>query len=113
MNGLMYITSISGNILIFWNRSFMVSTRDTKSMLIGNSQLSKTGYEFCLLYLYLYTLATTLLTYTLLILIILTTYIATSIEQMVFTFKHGLNIGQSIYQYRLLLGLLIIRLQAQ
>ena len=41
-----------------------------KSMLIGNNQLSKTGYESCLLY-----------------------YTVTSIEQKVFTFKHGLNIG--------------------
>ena len=41
-----------------------------KSMPIGNSQLSKTGYESCLLH-----------------------YTVTSIEEKVFTFKHGLNIG--------------------
>ena len=77
--------------IILWNRSFcMISMRDTKSMPIGNGRLSKTGYESCLLY-----------------------YMVTSIEQKVFTFKHGLNIGRSIYRYRLLLGLLIIRLQAQ
>ena len=46
-----------------------------KSMPIGNSQLSKTGYESCLIY-----------------------YTVLSIEQKVFTFKHGLNIGQSIYR---------------
>ena len=83
----MYIISISvdGNILILWNRSFMISTCDTKSMPIGNSQLSKTGYESsCLLY-----------------------YTVISIDQKVFTFKHGLNIGQSIYR------LLIIHLQVQ
>ena len=77
--------------IILWNHSFpMINMRNTKSMPIGNGQLSKTGYESCLLY-----------------------YMVTSIEQKVFTFKHGLNIGRSIYQYRLLLGLLIIRLQAQ
>ena len=43
-----------------------------KSMPIENSQLSKTGYESCLLY-----------------------YMVTSIEEKVFTFKHGLNIGWS------------------
>ena len=47
----------------------------TKSILIGNSQLSKTGYESCLLY-----------------------YMVTSIEQKVFSFKHDLNIGQSIHR---------------
>ena len=41
-----------------------------KSMPIGNSQLSKTGYESYLLH-----------------------YTITSIEEKVFTFKHGLNIG--------------------
>ena len=46
----------------------MISMHDTKSMPIGNSQLSKTSYESCLLY-----------------------YIATSIEQKVFTFKQGLG----------------------
>ena len=40
-----------------------------KSMTIGNSQLSKTGNESCLLH-----------------------YTVTSIEEKVFTFKHGLNI---------------------
>ena len=55
-----------------------------KSMAIGYSQLSKTGYESYLLY-----------------------YTVTSIEQKVFAFKHGLNIGWSIYR------LLIIRLQVQ
>ena len=86
-----YYKHICGNIIILWNRSFhMISMRDTKSMPIGNGQLSKTGYESCLLY-----------------------YVVTSIEQKVFTFKHGLNIGPGIYRYRLLLGLLIIRLQAQ
>ena len=79
-----YYKHIYGNILILWNRSFMISTRDTKSMPIGNSQLSKIGYESCLLY-----------------------YMVTSIEQKVFTFKHGLNIGRSIYR------LLIIRLYEQ
>ena len=55
-----------------------------KSMTIGNSQLSKTGNESCLLHC-----------------------TVTSIEEKVFTFKHGLNIGWSIYR------LLIIRLQVQ
>ena len=55
-----------------------------KSMSIGNSQLSKTGYEYCLLH-----------------------YTVTSIEEKVFTFKHGLNIGSSIYR------LLIIHLQVE
>ena len=48
--------------------------RNTKSMPIGNGQLSKTCYESCLLY-----------------------YMVTNIEQKVFTFKHGLNIGRSIW----------------
>ena len=86
-----YYKYTCGNIIILWNLSFrMISMRITKSMPIRNDQLSKTGYESCLLY-----------------------YMVTSIEQKVFTFKHGLNIGRSIYQYRLLLGILIIRLQAQ
>ena len=54
------------------------------SMPIGNSQLSKTGYESYLLH-----------------------YTVISIEEKVFTFKHGLNKGWSIYR------LLIIRLQVQ
>ena len=62
----------------------MVSMCDTKSMPIGNSQLSKTDYESCLLY-----------------------YMVTSIEQKIFTLKHGLNIGQSIYRLK------IIRFQVQ
>ena len=41
----------------------------------GNSQLSKTGYKSYLLY-----------------------YMVKSIEQKIFTFKHGLNIEQSIYK---------------
>ena len=85
-----YYKHTVGNIIL-WNHSFpMINMRNTKSMPIGNGQLSKTSYESCLLY-----------------------YMVTSIAQKVFTFKHGLNIGRSIYQYRLLLGLLIIRLQAQ
>ena len=76
-----YYKHICGNISILWNCLFMISTRDTTSMLIGNSQLSKTGYKSCLLY-----------------------YTVTSIELKVFTFQHGLNIGQNIYR------LLIIRL---
>ena len=82
-----YYKHTCGNIIILWNRSFrMISMRDTKSMPFGNGQLSKTGYKSCLLY-----------------------YMVTSIEQKVFTFKHGLNIGRSIYQYRLL----TFHLQAQ
>ena len=65
-----YYKHICGNILTLWNHLFMVSTFDTKSMPIGNSQLSKTGYVSCLLY-----------------------YTVTSIKQKVFTFKHGLNVG--------------------
>ena len=57
----------------------LAGMRNTKYMPIGNGQLSKTGYESCLLY-----------------------YMVTSIEQKVFTFKHGLNIGRSVYRYRLL-----------
>ena len=76
-----YYKHICGNILILWDHSFMVSMHDTKSMPIGNSQLSKTGYKSCLLY------------YT--------------VKQKVFTFKHGLNIGWSIYR------LLIIHLHVQ
>ena len=79
-----YYKHICGNILTLWNHLFMVSKRDTKSMPIGNSQLSKTGYESYLLY-----------------------YTVTSVEQTVFTFKHGLNRGQTIYR------LVIIRLQVQ
>ena len=75
---------ICGNILMLWNRSFMISTHDRKSMPIGNSQLSKTEYESCLKLLY---------------------YMVKSIEQKVFTFKHGLNIGQSTNR------LLLIHLQ--
>ena len=62
----------------------MFSMRDTESIPIGNSQLSETGYEPCLLY-----------------------YTVTNIEQKLFTIKYGLNIGRSIYR------LLIIRLQVQ
>ena len=76
-----YYKHICENILILWNRSFMISTHDATSMLIGNSQVSKTGYKSCLLY-----------------------YTVTSIELKVFTFHHGLNIGRNIYR------LLIIRL---
>ena len=60
---------ICGNVLILWNHLF-ISMSDKKSIPIGNSQLSKTGYESCLLYC-----------------------TVRSIEQKVFTFKHGLNIG--------------------
>ena len=70
-----YYKHICGNILILLNHLFMISTRDTTSMLIGNIQLSKTGYESCLL-----------------------CYTVTSIELKVFTFQHGLNIGQNIYR---------------
>ena len=78
---------MNGSIILLWNHSFpLISMRDTKSMPIGNDQLSKTSYKSCLLY-----------------------YMVTSIEQKVFTFKHGLNIGRSIYRY----SLLIFRLQAQ
>ena len=45
-----YYKHIYGNVLILWNRLFMISTCDKESMPIGNSQLSKTGYESCLLY---------------------------------------------------------------
>ena len=55
--------------------AWLIRKRDTKSKPTGNSQLSKTGYESCLLY-----------------------YTVTSIEQKVFTFNHGLNVGQSIYR---------------
>ena len=55
-----------------------------KSMPIGNSQFSKTGYESYQLH-----------------------YTVTSIEEKVVTFKHDLNMGWSIYR------LLIIRLQVQ
>ena len=79
-----YCKLICGNVSILWNRLLMISTRDRESMPIGNSQLSKTGYESCLLYC-----------------------TVTSIEQKIFTFKHGLNIGWSIYR------LFIIRLQVQ
>ena len=48
-------------------------TRDTTSMPIGNSQVSETGYESCLLY-----------------------FTVTNIELKVFTFQHGLNIGRNI-----------------
>ena len=75
-----YYKNICGNISILWNRSFMISTRDTTSMPIGNSQVSETGYEPCLLY-----------------------FTVTSIELKVFTFQHGLYIGRNIYR------LLIIR----
>ena len=76
-----YYKYTCGNIIILWNLSFRtISMRITESMPIGNGQLSKTGYESCLLY-----------------------YMVTSIEQKVFTLKHGLNIGRSIYQYRLLI----------
>ena len=71
-----YYKHTYGNIIILWNHSFpMISMRNTKSMPIENGQLSKTGYESCLLY-----------------------YMVTSIEQKVFTFKHGVNIGRSICQ---------------
>ena len=56
----------------------MVTMCDTKSMPIGSSQLSETGYKSCLLY-----------------------YMVTNIAQKVFTFKHGLNIGQSIYRFNI------------
>ena len=46
----------------------MIRIRDKKSKPIGNSQLSKTGYESGLLY-----------------------YTVTSIEEKVFTFNHGLK----------------------
>ena len=65
-----YYKHICGNVLILWNRLFMISTRDKESMPIGNSQLTKIGHESCLLYC-----------------------TVTSTEQKVFTFKHGLNIG--------------------
>ena len=52
----------------------MISTRNTKCMLIGNSQLSKQAINPAYFI----------------------TYMVTSIEQKVFTFKHDLNIGQSI-----------------
>ena len=65
-----YYKHICGNTSILWNRSFMISMRDATFMPIGNSQLSKTSYESCLLY-----------------------YTVTSIELKVFTFHHGLNIG--------------------
>ena len=55
-----------------WNCSFMISTRDTKSM---PSELSKPGNQSCLLY-----------------------YMVTSIKQKVNTLKHGLNIGHNIYK---------------
>ena len=45
-----YYKHICGNILMLWNRLFMISTRDKKSLPLGNSQPAKTGYEFCLLY---------------------------------------------------------------
>ena len=61
-----------------------ISTSNSKSMLIGNSQLSKTHYEFCLKLLY---------------------YMVKGKEQKVFTFKRGLNIGRSTNR------LLTIRLQ--
>ena len=63
-----YYKYIHGNILILWNHLFMIRTCDTKSKPIGNSQLSKTGYESCLLY-----------------------YTVISIQQKVFTFNHGLK----------------------
>ena len=50
----------------------MVSTRDTKSMPIGNSQLSNTGYESCLLY-----------------------YMVTRVEQKVFIIKGEVYTGTS------------------
>ena len=65
-----YYKHICGNTSILWNRLFMISMRDATSMPIGNSQLSKTSYESCLLH-----------------------YTVTSIELKVFTFHHGLNIG--------------------
>ena len=70
-----YYKHTCGNIIILWNRPFHTnSMRDkNESMPIGNGQLSKTGYESCLLY-----------------------YMVTSIEQKVCTFKHSLNIGRSI-----------------
>ena len=43
-------------------------------MPIGNTQLSKTVYKSCLKLLY---------------------YMIKSVKQKIFTFKHGLNIGQS------------------
>ena len=81
-----YYKLICGNILILWNCSFMTSMHNTKSMPNGNSQLSKSGNISCLLY-----------------------YIVTSVEQKVFTFKHGLNIERSTYTQ----GINNIRLQVQ
>ena len=61
---------------MLWNRSFMISTCDTNlAMLIGNGQISKTGYESCQKLLFI--------------------RMVNSIEQKVFTFKRGLNIGRS------------------
>ena len=62
-----YYKHICGNILEPFIRD---KHARLKSMPIGNSQLSKTGYESYLLH-----------------------YMVTSIEEKVFTFKHGLNIG--------------------
>ena len=59
---------------MLWNRLFMISTHDAKSMAIRNSQLSKMGYKSCLKLPY---------------------YMVKSIEQKVFTFRHSLNTGQS------------------
>ena len=64
-----YYNHICGSILILWNHLDDKHVRQ-KSMTIGNSQLSKTGYDSCLLH-----------------------YTVTGIEEKVFTFKHGLNIG--------------------
>ena len=67
-----------GNVLILWNRLFVISTRDKESMpLVGvetaNSLKQAMNPAYFIVWLQV-------------------------IEQKVFTFKHGLIIGQSIYR---------------
>ena len=70
-----YYKHICGNILILWNRLFMISTRDKNPCRLETvNSLKQLGYESCPLH-----------------------YTVTSIEEKVFTFKHGLNIGWSIH----------------
>ena len=66
-----YYKHICGNILILWNRLFMISTRDNNPCRLETVSTLKQAMNPAYFIIRL-----------------------TSIEEKVFTFKHGLNIGE-------------------